>query len=93
MNLFKKSTRKSFQLIVWLVPSVIATGISVSLIGMLLGPMYPIVIYHTARVVPSHLVNGAIGWMSACHTAGTSVLPFVTGTLAAQFGIQALQPL
>ena len=80
-------------MIVWLVPSAIATGVSVSIIGILLGPIYPVVISHTARVIPSHLVNGAIGWMSACGTAGTSVLPFVTGTLAAQYGIQALQPL
>ena len=80
-------------MIVWLVPNVVVTGVSVSIIGMLLGPMYPTVINHTARVIPSHLVNGAIGWMSACGTAGTSVLPFVTGTLAAQYGIQALQPL
>ena len=76
-------------MIVWLVPNVIVTGVSVSIIGMLLGPMYPTVINHTARVIPSHLVNGAIGWMSACGTGGTSVLPFVTGTLAAQSGIQA----
>ena len=61
---------------------------------MLLGPMYPIVLNHTALVIP-HLVNGAIGWMSAqaCGTAGTSVLAFVTGTLAALYGIQALHPL
>lgn len=74
-------------------PSVAATAISVSMIGVLLGPMYPIVINHTARVLPPHLVNGAIGWMSACGAAGTSLLPFVTGTMAAQFGIQTLQPL
>ena len=80
-------------MIVWLVPNVIATGVSVSIIGMLLGPMYPTVINHTARVIPSYLVNGAIRCMSACGTAGTSVLPFVTGTLTAQYGIQALQPL
>ena len=66
-----------------------ATGVSVSTIGMLLGPMYPIVINYTARVIPSHLVNGAIGWMPACGTAGSSVFLFVTGTLTAQCGIQA----
>ena len=80
-------------MIVWLVPSVIATAISVSIIGILLGPMYPVAINHTARVLPPHLVNGAIGWMSACGSAGTSVLPFLTGAMAAQYGIQTLQPL
>jgi len=81
-----------FQLIVWLVPSFIAAAISVSIIGIVLGPMYPIAIHHTTRVLPHHLVSGTVGWMSAFGQAGSAVLPFVTGTMAAKLGIQSLQP-
>jgi fucose permease len=81
-----------FQLIVWLVPSFIASAISVSIIGMVLGPMYPIAIHHTTRVIPRHLVTGTVGWMSAFGQAGSALLPFITGTMAAQLGIQSLQP-
>jgi fucose permease len=81
-----------FQLIVWLVPSFIAAAISVSIIGIVLGPMYPIAIHHTTRVLPHHLVSGTVGWMSAFGQAGSALLPFVTGTMAAQLGIQSLQP-
>jgi hypothetical protein len=56
-------------MIVWLVPSFTAAVISVSLIGVLLGPMIPIAINQVARVLPCHLVNGAVGWMSACGPA------------------------
>ena len=80
-------------MIVWLVPSFIAAAISVSIIGIVLGPMYPIAIHHTTRVLPRHLVTGTVGWMSAFGQAGSALLPFVTGTMAAQLGIQSLQPL
>jgi len=82
-----------FQMIVWLVPSFTAAVISVSLIGVLLGPMFPIAINHVGRVIPRHLVNGAVGWMSACGAGGSALLPFITGTIASNWGIESLQPL
>ena len=80
-------------MIVWLVPSFIGGAISVSIIGILLGPMYPIAINHTARVLPRHLVNGTVGWVCAAGAAGSALLPFLTGTMASKWGIESLQPL
>ena len=80
-------------MIVWLVPSFTAAAISVSIIGILLGPMFPIAINHAARVLPRHLVNGTVGWMSACGAGGSALLPFITGTMASNLGIESLQPL
>ena len=93
LNFCVKLTCKSFQMIVWLVPSFTASVISVSIIGVLLGPMFPIAINHVARVLPRHLVNGAVGWIAACGAGGSAVLPFLTGTLASNLGIESLQPL
>jgi len=87
------NVKKSFQLIVWLLPSFTGGAISVSIIGILLGPIYPIVVNHTAHVLPRHLVNGTIGWMTACGAAGSALLPFVTGTMASEWGIESIQPL
>ena len=80
-------------MIVWLVPSFTAAAISVTIIGLLLGPMYPIAINHVARVLPRHLVNGTVGWMSACGAGGSALLPFIIGTMASNLGIESLQPL
>ena len=88
-----KLTRKSFQLIVWLVPSLTVDVISVTIIGVLLGPMFPIAVNHAARVLPRHLVNGAVGWIAACGAGGSALLPFLTGTIASNLGIESLQPL
>ena len=54
--------------------------------------MFPIALNHTARVVPLHLVNSAVGWMSACGAGGSALLPFITGRMASNFGIESLQP-
>jgi hypothetical protein len=50
-------------------------------------------INHTARILPRHLVNGTVGWMAACGAGGSALLPFITGTMASNFGIESLQPL
>ena len=55
--------------------------------------MYPIAINHTARVLPRHLVNGTVGWMAACGAGGSALLPFITGAMASNLGIESLQPL
>ena len=80
-------------MIVWLVLSFITAAISVSFIGLFLGPMYPIAINHVGRVLPRHLVNGTVGWMSACGAGGSALLPFLIGTMASKLGIESLQPL
>ena len=84
---------QSFQLIVWLIPSFTAAAISVSIIGFLLGPMFPIAMNHTPRVLPRHLVHGTVGWISACSAGGNALLSFITGEMASTLGIESLQPL
>ena len=47
-----------FELVVWLVPSLIGDAVSVSIVGLLLGPMYPITMNHAGRVLPAWLLTG-----------------------------------
>ncbi|KAH9846506.1 MFS general substrate transporter [Lenzites betulinus] len=83
----------ALELVVWLVPSLIGGGIAVSFVGVLLGPIYPIVINHAARVLPPWLLTGCIGWIAGFGQAGSAFLPFVTGAVAGKVGIKGLQPL
>jgi fucose permease len=48
------------ELVVWLVPSLIGGAVSVSIIGVLLGPMYPIAMNHAGRVLPAWLLTGNV---------------------------------
>ncbi|KAG2109893.1 MFS general substrate transporter [Suillus discolor] len=57
------------QLVVWLVPSLIGGGVAVSLIGVILGPMYPIAMNHTVRILPEWLSH-RVYWLDSRLRAG-----------------------
>jgi len=81
-----------FQLIVWLVPSFPMGAMSVFLLGFFLGPIYPIVIQHTARVLPHDLVNPTIAWIFAFAAMGNALLSLMAGAMASRWGIESSQP-
>ncbi|OBZ67359.1 Bypass of stop codon protein 6 [Grifola frondosa] len=82
-----------FELVIWLVPSLIGGAVAVSFVGVLLGPIYPIVMNHSSRILPPWLLTGCIGWIAGFGQAGSAFLPFLTGALASREGIKSLQPL
>lgn len=81
------------EITVWFVPSLIENAVAVAIIGLFLGPMYPLVITHTSKVIPKWLVTGSIGWIAGFGQAGSAILPFITGAVASKYSISALQPL
>ncbi|KDQ58458.1 hypothetical protein JAAARDRAFT_128981 [Jaapia argillacea MUCL 33604] len=81
------------EITIWAVPSLIENAVAVAIIGVLLGPMYPILVSHASRILPKWLITGAVGWIAGVGQAGSAVLPFTTGVLASKFGIGSLQPL
>ncbi|KAK7039480.1 MFS domain-containing protein [Favolaschia claudopus] len=81
------------EFIVWFVPSLIGGAVAISLIGLVLGPIYPIIMNQAGRVVPRWLLSGSIGWIAGFGQAGSALLPFMTGAIASKTGIKALQPL
>jgi fucose permease len=78
---------------VWVVPSLLENAIAVSFIGLLLGPMYPILLNHSKNILPKWLFTGCVGWIAGVGQTGSAILPFITGLLASKFGITSLQPL
>ncbi|KAI0642587.1 MFS general substrate transporter [Trametes meyenii] len=80
------------EVTVWVVPSLIENAIAVSFVGLLLGPMYPILMNHSTTILPRWLLTACMGYIAAVGLAGSAILPFVTGVLASKFGIASLQP-
>ncbi|KAF7325729.1 MFS domain-containing protein [Mycena kentingensis (nom. inval.)] len=76
----------ALELIVWLVPSLIGGAVAVSLVGVFLGPIYPIIMNRTGRVVPRWLLSGSIGWIACFGQAGSALIPFLTGAIASKAG-------
>ena len=83
----------ALSLVVWLVPSLLGGAVAVSLLGLFLGPIFPIVMNHAGGVLPPELIAGAVGWMASFGSAGAAVFPFVTGAIAAETSIESLLPL
>ncbi|KAI0332814.1 MFS general substrate transporter [Cubamyces sp. BRFM 1775] len=80
------------EVTVWRIPSLIENAIAVSLVGLLLGPMFPILINHSTTILPRWLLTACAGYIAAAGQAGSAVLPFITGLLASKFGITTLPP-
>ena len=83
----------ALEVTIWFVPSLIENAVAVAVIGVLLGPMYPIVVNHSTKIFPKWSLGGALGIIAGFGQAGSAFLPFITGVLAAKFGIGSLQPL
>ncbi|KAF9482305.1 MFS general substrate transporter [Pholiota conissans] len=83
----------SLELTIWFVPSIIGNAVAVSLIGVVLGPMFPLLVSHMTHILPQWLLTGCVGLVAGIGMAGSAALPFVTGLLASKYGIGSLQPL
>jgi hypothetical protein len=66
----------SLELVVWLVPSLIGDAVTVSMVGILLGPFYPIAMNHAGRVLPRWLLTGSIGWIAGFGQVAFFVLDY-----------------
>jgi len=81
------------EITIWVVPSMIENAIAVAVVGLFMGPMYPLVMTYTSRVLPKWLMTGSIGWIAGFGQAGSAAIPFITGVVASKYSISALQPL
>lgn len=63
------------------------------MIGVVMGPMFPLLVSHMTHILPRWLLTGCVGLVAGIGMAGSAALPFVTGLLASKYGIGSLQPL
>ncbi|KAL4798276.1 major facilitator superfamily domain-containing protein [Aspergillus venezuelensis] len=83
----------AFQLVFWLVPSILVNAISVCLLGFFIGPFYPVGLYVLTQVIPQELHLGAIGFTASFGSIGCAAFPFMTGAIASRAGVEVLQPI
>ncbi|KAI0631013.1 major facilitator superfamily domain-containing protein [Trametes polyzona] len=80
------------EVTVWVVSSLIENAVAVAFVGLLLGPMFPILMNHSTTILPRWLLTACAGYIAGAGQAGSAVLPFITGLLASKFGITTLPP-
>lgn len=82
------------QLVVWLVPQLIAQGIALAIMGTALGPLFPIMVETAARKIrPRALHTTAIAFIVSFGSAGSALMPFIVGLIAQARGIEVLAPI
>ncbi|KAM5537669.1 hypothetical protein V8D89_008747 [Ganoderma adspersum] len=83
-----------FELVVWLVPSLIVDAVAVSFNQFFLGTILPLVANHVRPVIVApELISGAMSWISAIAPIGATVSAFASGAIASRTGIKNLHPL
>ncbi|KAL8702851.1 MAG: hypothetical protein Q9201_003992 [Fulgogasparrea decipioides] len=82
-----------FQLLVWFVPNVVGEGVAVSIVGLLLGPVYPSSTAVFSRLLNKDIQMSSLAIVSALGSSGGAVAPFFTGLLAQEVGTWVLHPI
>ncbi|KAI1334045.1 MFS general substrate transporter [Xylariaceae sp. FL0016] len=82
-----------FQLLVWLVPNIVGEAVSLAIVGLLLGPVYPCAAALFARNLSRKEQVSGLGVISAFGSSGGAVAPFTTGLLAQAAGTFVLHPI
>ncbi|KAG9957755.1 MFS general substrate transporter, partial [Aureobasidium melanogenum] len=83
----------AFQLLVWLIPNIVGEAVAVSLLGLLLGPVYPCATTIFTRLLDRDVQMTAISFVSSAGSSGGAVAPFLTGLLAQAVGTFVLHPI
>ena len=83
----------AFQILVWRIPNVVGDAVAVSIVGLLLGPIYPCATAVFSRSLPRRLQVSSLAAVSALGSAGGAFWPFFTGLLAQQAGTWVLHPI
>ncbi|KAK3324552.1 major facilitator superfamily transporter [Cercophora scortea] len=82
-----------FELIVWFIPNLVGNAVAVSIVGLLLGPVYPCAVSIFMRDVSKDEQVGGMGVISAFGSSGGALAPFTTGILAQAHGAFVLHPI
>ncbi|WWC85360.1 uncharacterized protein L201_000223 [Kwoniella dendrophila CBS 6074] len=80
------------SIVIWFTHSIIGNAICFSIMGIFLGPMYPIVMNAVVENLPGELQGGTIGWVASMGQAGSAIMPFMAGAISEKHGVWILQP-
>lgn len=83
----------AFQLMYWLIPSFVASAVSVAFLGFFLGPLFPAAIVAATKLLPADYHVSAIGFAASLGGGGAALFPFAVGAIAQHKGVAVLQPI
>ncbi|GMG56138.1 unnamed protein product [Ambrosiozyma monospora] len=81
-----------FAVLTWVVDSVIVEAVLVSLCGLCIGPMYPLMITVVTRVIPRKIQHISLTIMTAFGSSGGAIFPFIVGLVSQFSGTFVVMP-
>ncbi|KAK8212049.1 major facilitator superfamily domain-containing protein [Phyllosticta capitalensis] len=82
----------AFQILTWQVPSLLSNYISIGVLGLLIGPIYPCSQTIMVRLLPPKIQMNAVGLIEGAGSSGGALAPFLTGLLAQARGTWVVNP-
>ncbi|KAJ5107030.1 hypothetical protein N7456_003705 [Penicillium angulare] len=82
-----------FQLMTWFIPNVIGEAVTVAVLGVLLGAVYPCGASVFTKLLPKSMHISSFSFISALGSSGGAVWPFLTGILSQHVGTMVLHPI
>lgn len=82
----------AFQVLAWQIPNVIGDAVAVSILGLLLGPLYPCAQTIFTRLLPANIQTTSISFIASAGSSGGALVPFIVGLLAQSAGTFVLHP-
>ena len=82
----------ALQVLIWLIPNLIANCVMVAFLGVFLGAIYPCAVAVFTKLLPSYLHVPSLSLITALESSGGAAFPFLVGILSQQFGTVVLHP-
>ncbi|KAF1972704.1 MFS general substrate transporter [Bimuria novae-zelandiae CBS 107.79] len=83
----------TFHLIFWLVPNLVSSAVSISLLGFFYGPLFATGMSIASKTFEKRIQATAIGLIFVLAQAGGALFPSLTGVIASQVGVKVMQPI
>ncbi|GAA5901827.1 hypothetical protein JCM6882_008683 [Rhodosporidiobolus microsporus] len=83
----------ALEFAIWFRDDFIGNAVVASLIGVMMGPSYPIAVSVMTKLLPRQLHASAIAFLAAMGQVGAAIFPFITGAISNRFSPVALHPI
>ncbi|GME97848.1 unnamed protein product [Ambrosiozyma monospora] len=82
----------SCAIFTWFITYLPATSVFIFLIGLFVGPMYPLMITVITKIIPAELQFVSLSIVTAVGSSGGALFPFLTGLFAQYMGTYIVLP-
>ncbi|KAI8930918.1 hypothetical protein NX059_011933 [Plenodomus lindquistii] len=83
----------ALQLVFWLVPNLVSSAVSISILGFFYGPLFATGMSIGSKLFEKDIQPTALGFVFVLAQAGGSFFPAITGVIASRVGVKVMQPI